>query len=292
MKISLICGKIPRFPATILSYVIIIKMTTTILSSKALVATKKARLTDQIKHLARKPKLLIIRDNPDPVIQKYVNLKKRFGGEIGALVEDFDASNLDFAKLKIKLQTANQDQTIDGIIIQLPLRDKSQTDELCALISPQKDVDGLNSTSQFLPATVKAILDLLDFYKIDLDHQKIAVVGRGKLVGAPLFQELERLGLKPELFHRGSDLNRLHDFSLIVTATGLITNPMVARGTVLVDAGTASEKGVLRGDLSPALYERADLAAITPKTGGVGPATVSCLFENLLAAQNLLTAQN
>ena len=264
-------------------------MTTTILSSKALVAAKKARLTDQIKHLAQKPKLLIIRDNPDPVIQKYVDLKKRFGGEIGALVEDFDASNLDFDKLKIKLQTANQDCAVDGIIIQLPLSDTSRTDELCALVTPEKDVDGLNPNSTFLPATVKAILDLLDFYQINLEDQKIAVVGRGKLVGAPLLKELRRRNLQPELFHRGSDLTKLHDFSLIVTATGvpgLITNPMVARGTVLVDAGTASEKGVLRGDLSPSLYKRTDLAAITPKTGGVGPATVSCLFENLLTAHN------
>lgn len=270
-------------------------MTTTILSSKALVTAKKARLTDQIKQLAQKPKLLIIRDNPDPVIQKYVNLKKRFGGEIGALVEDFDASELDFDKLKIKLQTANQDRTIDGIIIQLPLSDKSHTDELCNIVAPEKDVDGLGPDSKFLPATVKAILDLLDFYKIDLNQQKIAVVGRGKLVGAPLLKELKRRNLQPELFHRGNNLNQLHDFSLIITATGvpgLITPKMVARDTVLVDAGTASEKGVLRGDLDPLLYQRTDLAAITPKIGGVGPATVTCLFENLLSAQNLLATQN
>ena len=113
------------------------------------------------------------------------------------------------------------------------------------------------------------------------------MVGRGKLVGAPLFKELKNRGLKPELFHRGSDLNQLKNFDLIITATGvpgLIASDLISPRTILVDAGTASEKGVLRGDLDPTLYDRTDLAAITPKIGGVGPATVSCLFENLIAA--------
>ena len=260
-------------------------MTTLILKSRDMVADKKVRLAKVCAETARPPQLLILHDSDNPVIAKYVELKKRFGAEIGAEVQETLADSVE--ELKSTVQSANQNLNIDGVIIQLPLRDKSATDELCQSVDPNKDVDGLGLEPKFLPATVKAILDLLDFYHIDLSKHRIAVVGRGKLVGAPLSKELKKRGLKPKLFHRGSDLTRLKNFNLIITATGvpgLIASSLVSPGTVLVDAGTASEKGVLRGDLDPTLYDRDDLAAITPKIGGVGPATVSCLFENLLTA--------
>ena len=92
-------------------------------------------------------------------------------------------------------------------------------------------------------------------------------------------------GFDVTMFHRGDDLSALRGFSLIVSATGipgLITNEMVAPGAIIVDAGTASEDGVLVGDVAEAVRERNDLSAITPRTGGVGPLTVSCLFEHVI----------
>lgn len=89
------------------------------------------------------------------------------------------------------------------------------------------------------------------------------------------------------LFHRGDDLTKLRDFKVIITATGvpgLIKDEMVAPGTVLVDAGTASENGVLVGDVSEEVRARDDLGGITPKVGGVGPLTVTCLFEHVIEA--------
>ena len=87
------------------------------------------------------------------------------------------------------------------------------------------------------------------------------------------------------LFHRGDDLTKLKDFDIIISATGvpgLVSDSMVSPGTVLIDAGTASEGGVLKGDVSPTVRKRTDLTAITPTTGGVGPLTVACLFDHLL----------
>ena len=94
-------------------------------------------------------------------------------------------------------------------------------------------------------------------------------------------------GYSVEVFHRGSVFSKLKDFDVIVTATGnphLIEPAMIKEGAVVVDAGTASEGGHLVGDISKEIREREDLAAITPKIGGVGPLTVSVLFEDVLKA--------
>ena len=127
-----------------------------------------------------------MRDSDNPVIIKYVNLKKQYGEDIGINVEDFRANDSD--ALREAIIRANNDPSINGIIIQLPLTDKSQTDELCNLIAPEKDVDGLGQNAKFDSATATAINWLLAGYDIKLANTKIALVGRGKLVGAPLYK--------------------------------------------------------------------------------------------------------
>ena len=252
------------------------------------VKERQAHLVRSLKGHKVTPKLLILRDSDNPVITKYVTLKQKYGEDIGVAVEDFVAQNT--AELKDKIITASSDKTISGMIVQLPLKDKDATDEVVKLIAPEKDVDGLSGSGKFDSATATAINWLLAGYDIDLISKKIALVGRGRLVGAPLFKMFTNSGLNVELFHRGSDLNDLKNYDVIITATGvphLIKSEYIKPGAVVVDAGTASEKGVLMGDVDEAVRNREDLAAITPKLGGVGPLTVSVLFENVIfAAQN------
>ena len=258
------------------------------LNGRELAGFIKERQARQVRSLSTKPKLLIIRDSENPVITKYVQLKIKYGDDIGVKVEDYFAH--DSADIKAKILSANQDSSIHGIIIQLPLLDKEKTDELCNLIKPSKDVDGLGHDSEFNSATATAINWLLAGYDIKLDHQKIAIIGRGKLVGTPLYEMFVNSGYDVSLFHRGDDLTKLNQYDIIITATGapgLITNEMIKPGAVIVDAGTASENGVLKGDLDSKVRERTDLAAITPITGGVGPLTVTCLFDHVIqSAQN------
>ncbi len=244
-----------------------------------------------------RPKLVIIRDNNIPVINKYVKLKQRYGSDIGVEVEDWLRDDV-----KTAIEEANNDPNVHGIIVQLPLKDMSNVDEIVARITPQKDVDGLASDIHardnveneysshdiiFESATATAINWLLAGYDINLANSKIAVVGRGRLVGRPLIRMWQNSGYDVTAFGHASNLSELRNYQVIVTATGvphLITSEMVAPGVTIVDAGTASEGGVLVGDIDDAVRERQDLAAITPKIGGVGPLTVTTLFEHVLIA--------
>lgn len=251
------------------------------------VKERQAHLARSLRSRKITPKLLILRDSDNPVITKYVELKKHYGEDIGVTVEDFHAQSLE--ELKNKIKEANNDETISGMIVQLPLKtaDKDTTDAVVKLISKEKDVDGLSGDGNFDSATATAINWLLAGYDIDLENNKIALVGRGRLVGAPLFKMFKNSGKNVEMFHRGSNLEDLKNFDIIITATGvphLIKSEYVKPGAVIVDAGTASEKGVLMGDVDEAVRARDDLKAITPKLGGVGPLTVSVLFENVIFA--------
>jgi methylenetetrahydrofolate dehydrogenase (NADP+)/methenyltetrahydrofolate cyclohydrolase len=258
-----------------------------ILNGQDLAEFVKARQAQQVSTLQQPPKLLIIRDSDNPVITKYVNLKIEYGNDIGITVEDYLAK--DSADIATKIQSANIDPTISGIILQLPILERAKTDELCNLITPTKDVDGLGQNAKYDSATATAINWLLAGYDIKLNTAKIAIVGRGKLVGAPLYRMFVNSGYNVTLFHRGDDLTKLNQYDIIITATGvpgLISDSMIKPGAVLVDAGTASEDGVLKGDTAPEIRSRTDLAAITPTTGGVGPLTISCLFDHVIQASN------
>ena len=155
------------------------------------------------------------------------------------------------------------------------------------MIAPEKDVDGLTGKSRFDSATATAINWLLTGYGIELNNKSIAIVGRGRLVGEPLIRMFTNSNLRVSVFHRGSDFSELRNHDVIITATGnphLITSEMIREGAVIVDAGTASEGGVILGDINDEIRARTDISAITPKIGGVGPLTIGVLFENVLAS--------
>lgn len=267
----------------------------------------QAHLVRSLRAQGVQPKLVIIRDSDNPVITKYVQLKQRYGADIGVEVEDWLREDA-----KTAVHEANNDPSVHGVIVQLPLRDKATTDEIVQEIMPEKDVDGLSheannytighapgeinsggdtSKAETMPrfesATATAINWLLAGYDIDLTGKKIAIVGRGRLVGAPLERMWRDSGYNVTVFRSKDSLETLPEYDVIVSATGvahLIKDEMVGSGAVVVDAGTASEGGVLVGDVDDAVRKRNDLKAMTPKVGGVGPLTVTALFEHVLIA--------
>ncbi len=252
------------------------------LNGRELAGFIKERQAHQVRHLRaikKFPKLVIFYDNESPVITKYISLKEKYGADIHV---DVEVRKLDAPNAAEMIREAANDDSVSGIIVQLPLAECDMS--ILDLIPNKKDVDGLRGERD--TATAMAIHWLLTGYGVELPSLRLAVVGRGKLVGAPLLKMWKDSNYDVEMFHRGDDLMRLHDFDVIVTATGvpgLITSEMVKEGAVVVDAGTASEKGVIVGDVSEDVRERDDLT-ITPKIGGVGPLTVAMLFENVIRA--------
>ncbi len=231
------------------------------------------------------PKLAIIQVKDDPVINTYVKLKQRYGADILVDVEVHRVTQADTPTL---ITTLNEDKTVHGIILQLPIQDTAQTDELVNMVSPHKDVDALGREAMFDPATPMAIMWLLSGFNIDLAGKKVLLIGKGKLVGAPLEKILKTSDIDVRVADRQTaDLSVVAlDADIIITATGspsILYPDMVKKGAVVVDAGVASEEGKTVGDLAPEMYERDDLV-ITPQKGGVGPLTVCALFENVIRA--------
>ncbi|MFV0484663.1 MAG: tetrahydrofolate dehydrogenase/cyclohydrolase catalytic domain-containing protein [Candidatus Saccharimonadales bacterium] len=235
---------------------------------------------NRLRHQKIVPKLVIFYDNDSPVIKKYMDLKQAYGADIGIEVE---VSKITPKDAESKLGAAANDPKTHGIIIQLPLKTVSM--DALQLIPSEKDVDGLNGGA-FDSATAEAINWLVSGYNINLKEKHIAIVGRGKLVGAPLEKMWQNSGYDITVFEKGDDLRDLVNYDLIITATGvagLIKPEMLKIGAAVIDAGTASEDGVLTGDLSAEARDRQDLT-LTPKTGGVGPLTVTTLFDHTIQA--------
>jgi methylenetetrahydrofolate dehydrogenase (NADP+)/methenyltetrahydrofolate cyclohydrolase len=262
-----------------------------LLNGSELAGFIKQRHAQQVRALRGKgitPKLAIVQAKDDPVINTYVRLKKEYGTDIGVEVEDHILLQADVPKLLNKL---SNNESVHGIIVQLPLQDPAQTDEIVNLVAPEKDVDSLGQKSKFEPATPMAIMWLLSGYNIELQGRQILLIGRGKLVGAPLEKILKDSGHKVEVIDREIPnlKQRTLEADIIITATGspaILYPDMIKQGAVVVDAGVASEEGKTVGDLAPEVYERDDLT-ITPEKGGVGPLTVCALFENVIRAASL-----
>ncbi|HVS78878.1 MAG TPA: bifunctional 5,10-methylenetetrahydrofolate dehydrogenase/5,10-methenyltetrahydrofolate cyclohydrolase [Candidatus Saccharimonadales bacterium] len=251
----------------------------------------KERHARQVRSLrSRKifPKLAIVQAKDDPVINTYVSLKQKYAADIGAEVDVYKIPQNDIRSTIAKL---NSDDSVHGIIVQLPLADPSETDEVVDLVAANKDVDALGRSPDFEPATPMAIMWLLSGYNVDLGGKEILLIGRGKLVGAPLEKLLKNSGYEVDVVERKTpDLKRRTlKADVIITATGnpgILKSDMIKSGAIVVDAGTASEDGKTVGDLASQVYERDDLI-ITPEKGGVGPLTVCALFENVIrAAEN------
>lgn len=238
-----------------------------------------------IQHFKSQPKLAIIVANDDPVIDVYTRLKKNYGEDIKIIV---DIHKVDQPEVTGLIDELNNDDSIKGIVLQLPIANPEQTNELVNMIDPHKDVDGLGQNAKWDSATAMAINWLLAGYGIDLANKKLAIVGNGRLVGQPLSKMWRNSGLAPDVYDDTcSDLKSvLIDKDIIVTATGvpgLIKSDMLKRGAVVVDAGTADDNGRVVGDLDEPARRRDDLT-LTPEKGGVGPLTIAALLDNVIRA--------
>lgn len=257
----------------------------------------KERQAKQVRALRQSwkvfPKLVIFYTSDNPVIKTYIGLKKAYGEDI---LIDIEARFCKKSELKQQIQKANLDENVHGIIVQLPIEDdegkKTEGAELLDIlseISSEKDVDGL-AGDNFDPATAVAINWLLAGYNIDLSKRKIAIVGQGLLVGKPLAKMWHKSGYDIVTYDKSSSsdmVDNLSQFDVVVSAAGipeLIKSSMLKHKAVVVDAGTAEQGGVIRGDVSDKVRETRKDLTVTPKIGGVGPLTVAALIDNVITS--------
>jgi methylenetetrahydrofolate dehydrogenase (NADP+) / methenyltetrahydrofolate cyclohydrolase len=259
------------------------------LNGKELADYIKERQAHQVRALRQawqvQPKLAIVVTVDNPIIDVYMRVKQRYGADI---LIDVAVHRISQDQAPAVIAQLNDDPTVHGIIVQLPLERPDETDAIVDLVAPHKDVDALGKNAIYDPATPMAILWLLSGYNIDLKGKKVLLIGRGKLVGAPLERMLQASNVDVSVADRETaDLKvATAEADIIITATGspaILYPEMIKYGAVVVDAGVASEGGKTIGDVASEVYERDDLS-ITPPKGGVGPLTVSALFENVIRA--------
>lgn len=254
-------------------------------------------LIEKIKSFSFKPKLSIIQigDREDSNI--YVNNKKKFGEDIGASVDilklDYHISEND---LKNEIDRLNNDSSVNGIIIQLPIPPHLDR-KVLDFIDYKKDVDGLTSFNtakvflgekSIIPATTRAIFTLLDHFNIEVSGKNVVIVGRSNLVGKPTIMAMLKRNATVHIIHRQTknkeEISKMADI-LIVSAGSphLVDEKWINRlkETVVIDVGISKVEGKILGDVD---FEKVKglVSAISPVPGGVGPLTVASLFQNLV----------
>lgn len=253
-------------------------------------------LKEKTAKLEKKPGLAVILANNDPSSKIYVASKEKHSLYLGykSSVYRFDKSITQGNLIKL-IHELNENPDINGILVQLPLYDHLNAQEIIELINPKKDVDGFhpinvgklnsNLNPYAVCCTPKGIIKLLKSYKINLVGKNIVVIGRSNIVGKPTAALLSNENATVTLAH--SKTKNLKDITknadIIVSATGcagLIKANMVKKGAVVIDVGINKQlNGKLIGDVE---FEKVKNVAgyITPVPGGVGPMTIACLMEN------------
>lgn len=260
-----------------------------------------AKIKDEVKagadeyHLT--PILAVITIGDDEASKVYVENKRKACEYVGISMMHFDYASCVKEEVVIKkIKELNKDRTVSGIILQLPLPDGFNSNKIINYISPIKDVDGLTENSMgklligeegFIPCTPKGILEILDYYKINLEGKHVVVVGRSNLVGKPIAIECLKRNATVTMCHsKTKDLaHYTKEADILIVAVGkkhLIDKTMVKKGVVIIDVGITRIEKKLYGDVNPDAYELASY--VTPVPGGVGPMTVAMLMKNTLIA--------
>ena len=255
------------------------------------------------------PHLAAILVGDDGPSQTYVNSKINACKEVGFKSSLFKYdNNITEKKLLEEIEKINNDDDIDGFIVQLPLPNLINQENILNCVNPNKDVDGFHPLNygkmtlgidSFIPATPQGILELIKRYKIDLNGKKCLVIGRSQIVGRPisilLSQSKEFCNATVTLAHsRTLNLNELTlDADVIISAIGrpeFLTENMVKEGSIIIDVGISrvkddnSNKGYkIVGDVDFKNVSK-KTSFITPVPGGVGPMTIAMLLRNTLLA--------
>ncbi|SDP25528.1 methenyltetrahydrofolate cyclohydrolase /5,10-methylenetetrahydrofolate dehydrogenase (NADP+) [Pseudomonas arsenicoxydans] len=282
-------------------------MTAQLIDGKSIAASLRQqiakRVTERREQGLRTPGLAVILVGSDPASQVYVSHKRKDCEEVGFLSQAYDLpSETTQEALADLIDRLNEDPSIDGVLLQLPLPAHLDASKLLERIRPDKDVDGFHPYNVgrlaqriplLRPCTPKGIMTLLESTGANLYGMDAVIVGASNIVGRPMAMELLLAGCTVTVTHRFTqDLaGHVGRADLVVVAAGkpgLVKGEWIKEGAIVIDVGiNRQEDGKLVGDV---VYETALPRAgwITPVPGGVGPMTRACLLENTLYAAETL----
>ena len=269
------------------------------MDGKALAEKMRAQIREEVANLSRKPTLAVILVGEDPASQVYVRNKEKDCVECGILSQGYrlptETSETQLLEL---IDVLNNNEMVDGILVQLPLPKHISEKKIIHAISPEKDVDAFHpfnvgkivtGEDGFLPCTPAGVMEILREYQIDIAGKECVVVGRSNIVGKPMALLLLRENGTVTICHsKTADLKEtVRRADILVSAVGkrgIITGDMVNEGAVVIDvAMNHNDEGKLCGDC---VYDEvaAKASYITPVPGGVGPMTRLILMKNTLTA--------
>lgn len=254
-------------------------------------------LYNKIIKLDIKLSLAIISVDSDDASLVYIKQKRLIAEKLGINLIEKHFENTNNSEVINYINELNNDNNINGIIVQLPLPDYLDKELILNTIDYKKDVDGLTLINSgklsqgqecIVPCTPKGIIDLLDSYNIELKGKNVVVVGRSNLVGRPIASLLTSRDATVTITHsKTENLNELcKNAEILIVATGkynLINKDYVKNGAIIVDVGIHNVNGSICGDVD---FESVKdvVSYITPVPGGVGPMTVYELFNNVYDA--------
>ncbi|HDP5797266.1 TPA: bifunctional methylenetetrahydrofolate dehydrogenase/methenyltetrahydrofolate cyclohydrolase FolD [Staphylococcus aureus] len=280
-------------------------MVAKILDGKQIAKDYRQGLQNQVEALKEKgftPKLSVILVGNDGASQSYVRSKKKAAEKIGVISEIVHLEETATEEEVLnELNRLNNDDSVSGILVQVPLPKQVSEQKILEAINPDKDVDGFHPINigklyideqTFVPCTPLGIMEILKHADIDLEGKNAVVIGRSHIVGQPVSKLLLQKNASVTILHsRSKDMaSYLKDADVIVSAVGkpgLVTKDVVKEGAVIIDVGnTPDENGKLKGDVDyDAVKEIA--GAITPVPGGVGPLTITMVLNNTLLAEKM-----
>jgi methylenetetrahydrofolate dehydrogenase (NADP+)/methenyltetrahydrofolate cyclohydrolase len=278
----------------------------TILDGKATAETIRrevaARVAAMVDGGARPPGLAVVLVGDDPASQVYVGSKIKACEEVGMVSRAVILPGAtDAGTLRRAIDDLNEDDAIDGFLVQLPLPEHLQGREMVSRVAPEKDVDGFHAVNVgqlwlgeggFAPATPSGIVELLQRYEIPIEGARAVIVGRSNIVGKPMAYLLTNANATVTVCHsRTADLGaRISEADIVVAALGrlhAVQGAWIKPGAIVIDVGiNRKDDGKLAGDVEfDVAKQRA--AAITPVPGGVGPMTIASLLANTALAARL-----
>ena len=273
-----------------------------IIDGKKVSTQIKQKIIAEVKALKEKtgkvPGLAVVLVGDDPASAVYVRNKNKTCKNVGfQSFENILPADTSESKLLNLIDELNNDEKVNGILIQLPLPNHIASQKILEAINPEKDVDGFHlenigrlvtGNAVFKPCTPRGIIELLDQYKVEIEGKNAVVLGRSNIVGKPIaFLLLERNATVTICHSRTKDLPTiLRSADILIAAIGkpnFVTSSMVKDNVVIIDVGINRVEDKLIGDVDYQSVSK-KVSLITPVPGGVGPMTIAMLMANTLQA--------